>query len=144
MRIDPCQGPGDEHAAWPEPICVRDWMSKPAVTVAATAPLAEALRRMADHRIHYLPVVNEEGRLIGIVNEDDVLGTRRGARRADEIVAEVMSAPPVSIDPAQSLKEAMELLVGRSIGALPVVKDGRVIGILTQSDVVSALAQARP
>ena len=118
-------------------------MSKPAVTVAATAPLAEALRRMADHRIHYLPVVNEEGRLIGIVNEDDVLGTRRGARRADEIVGEVMSAPPVSIDPAQSLKEAMELLVGRSIGALPVVEDGRVIGILTQSDVVSALAQAR-
>jgi hypothetical protein len=54
MRIDPCQGPGDEHAASPEPVCVRDWMSKPAVTIPATAPLAEALRRMADHRIHYL------------------------------------------------------------------------------------------
>jgi len=77
------------------------------------------------------------------VNEDDVLGTRRGARRADALVAEVMSAPAVSVDSAQSLREAMELLVGRSIGALPVVKDGRVIGILTQSDVVSALAQAR-
>ena len=143
MRIDPYQGPGDEHVAWPEPICVGDWMSKPAVTVPATAPVAEALQRMAYHRIHYLPVVNDEGGLIGIVNEDDVLGTRRGARTRDEIVAEVMSAPAVSVDPAQSVKDAMALMAGRSLGALPVVKDRRVIGILTQSDVVSALAQAR-
>ncbi|HEY7540979.1 MAG TPA: CBS domain-containing protein [Methylomirabilota bacterium] len=143
MRIDPYQGSGDEHVAWPEPICVRDWMSQPAVTVPATAPVAEALWRMADHRIHYLPVVNDEGGLIGIVNEDDVLGTRRGARMPDEIVAEVMSAPAVSVDPTQSLKEAMGLMVGRSIGALPVVEDGRVIGILTQSDIVAALAQTR-
>jgi hypothetical protein len=52
MRIDPSQGPGDEHTAWPEPICVRDCMSKPAMTVLATAPLTQAPRRMADHRIH--------------------------------------------------------------------------------------------
>jgi CBS domain-containing protein len=95
---------------------------------------------MVAHRIHYLPVVNDQGCLVGIVNEDDVLGTRRGARPPGEVVADVMSGPAVSVDPAQSLQEAMALMVGRSIGALPVVEDGRVIGILTQSDVVSALA----
>jgi acetoin utilization protein AcuB len=115
-------------------------MSRPAVTVPATASLAEALRRMADHRIHYLPVVNNDGGLIGIVNEDDVLGTRREAPPTGDTVATVMSAPAVWVDPAQSLNEAMQLMVGRSIGALPVVEHGRVIGILTQSDIVSALA----
>jgi len=142
MRIDPCQGPGDEHAAWPMGVCVRERMSTPPVTVPATAPLADAVQRMVRHRIHYLPVVNDQGCLVGIVNEDDVLGTRRGAGPPREVVAEVMSAPAVSVGPAQSLKEAMDLMVGRSIGALPVVEDGRVIGILTQSDVVSALARA--
>jgi len=141
MRIDPCEGPGDERAAWPMPICVRERMSEPPVTVAPTAPLMEALQRMAHHRIYYLPVVDDESRLIGIVNEDDVLGTRRGARPPGSTVAEVMSAPAVSVGPAQSLKEAMQLMAGRRIGALPVVEHGRVIGILSQSDVVTALAQ---
>jgi hypothetical protein len=53
MRIDPSQGPGDEHVAWPEPACVRDCISKPVVTVSVTAPLTEAPSRMADHCIHY-------------------------------------------------------------------------------------------
>lgn len=141
MRIDPCEGPGDEHAGRARAVCVRERMSTPPVTVTATAPLADAVERMVDHRIHYLPVVNDQGCLVGIVNEDDVLGTRRGARPLGEVVAEVMSAPAVSVGPAQALKEAMDLMVGRSIGALPVVEDGRVIGILTQSDVVSALAR---
>lgn len=143
MRIDPWQGPGDEHVGWPEPVCVREGMSKPAVTVSATVPLAEALRRMVDHRIHYLPVVNDQGRLIGIVNEDDVLGTRRAAGPTRDTVADVMSTPAVSVGPEQSLREAIGLMVGRSIGALPVVEGGRVIGVLTQSDVVSAFAQPR-
>ena len=141
MRIDPCEGPGDAHAWWPRAVCVRQRMSTPPVTVAATAPLADAVQRMVAHRIHYLPVVNDQGRLVGIVNEDDVPGTRRGARTPGEVVADVMSTPAVSVGPAQSLQEAMDLMVGRSIGALPVVEDGRVIGILTQSDVVSALAR---
>jgi acetoin utilization protein AcuB len=141
MRIDPCEGPGDAHAGWARAVCVRQLMSTPAVTVAATAPSADAVQRMVAHRIHYLPVVNDQGRLVGIVNEDDVLGTRRGVRTSVEVVADVMSTPAVSVGPAQSLQEAMDLMVGRGIGALPVVEDGRVIGILTQSDVVSTLAR---
>ena len=52
-----------------------------------------------------------------------------------------MSAPVISVGPAESLKAATQLMVDRAIGALPVVDDGRVVGILTQSDVVTALAR---
>ena len=103
MRIDPCEGPGDERTAWPKPICVR--RSGPPVTVSPTAPLTEALRQMAYHRIHHLAVVADAGRLVGIVNEDDVPGTRRGAWPPGATVAQVMSAQDVSVGPAHSLKK---------------------------------------
>jgi acetoin utilization protein AcuB len=127
-----------------ERIYVRDRMSRPAVTVAARASLAEALRLMADHRIHYLPVVDDEDYLVGMVNEDDVLGIRRAGPAQGAAVGAVMSAPAVSVGPWVPLEEALHVMVDRSIGALPVVQDGRVIGILTQSDMVSALARGRP
>jgi CBS domain-containing protein len=115
-------------------------MSRPAVTVTADAPLDEALRLMAANRIHYLPVVDAEARLLGIVNADDVLQTRRARRPPAVVVGGVMSTPVVSIGAASPLTDAMRLMADRRIGALPVVENGRVVGILTQSDVVTALA----
>ena len=141
VRIDPGEGPGDEHLPWTDTTRVRDRMSRPAVTVEADAPLEAALRLMTVSRIHYLPVVDDQGRLVGMVNEDDVLGTRQERRPARDAVATVMSAPAVSVGPGVLLKEAIRLMADRGIGALPVVEDGRVIGILTQSDVVTALAR---
>jgi CBS domain-containing protein len=141
MRIDPCEGPGDENAGWAKLTSVRDRMSRPAVTVSGRASLAEALRLMTDHRIHYLLVMDDEGHLVGMVNEDDVLGTRQEARQRTDAVAAVMSEPVVSVGPGAPLQDAMDLMVGRGIAALPVVEGGRVVGILTQSDVVAALAR---
>lgn len=141
VRIDPREGPGDEGAPETEQIYVRERMSRPAVTVAARASLGEALHLMVGHRVHYLPVVDDEAHLVGMINEDDVLGTRRLRPPADDAVAAVMSAPAVSVGPLVPLQEARNLMADRRIGALPVVQDGRVIGILTQSDVVATLAR---
>jgi CBS domain-containing protein len=143
MRCDPDEGPCEAGRPWAESLCVRDRMSRPAVTVAAGAPIPEALRLMTARRIHYLPVV-EGAALVGIVNTDDVLGTRRSGPPGKDVAA-VMSTPAVSIGPAASLAEAMRLMADRRIGALPVVEGGRVVGILTQSDIVAAVAgQASP
>jgi acetoin utilization protein AcuB len=114
-------------------------MSRPAVTVAPGAPIGEALHLMTVRRIHYLPVI-EDTALVGIVNADDLLGTRRSGPLPGDDVAAVMSAPVVSIGPGASLGEAMRLMADRRIGALPVVEGGRVVGILTQSDIVAAVA----
>ena len=141
MRIDPSEGPGDANGERAQAIPVRDRMSRPAVTIADRASLDEALTLMVAHRIHYLPVVDDEGRLVGILNEDDVLGTRREPRPDSDLVTTVMSAPVISVGPAETLKAATQLMVDRGVGALPVVDDGRVVGMLTQSDVVTALAR---
>lgn len=136
---DPGSSRGEERA--PVLTCVRDRMSRPVVTIAAHAALAEALRVMTEHRIHYLPVVDDHAILVGIVNIDDIQGTRSSRPVPDETVAAVMSTPVVSVSPAVPLTEALHLMAGRSIGALPVVEGGCVVGILTQSDVVTALAR---
>lgn len=141
MRIDPSEGPGDANAGNAKPTSVRDRMSRPAVTIAGRASLGEALTLMVVHRIHYLPVVDDGGRLVGIVNEDDVLGTRGEPRPDSDFVSAVMTTPVISIGPGETLKVAMQRMVDRSVGALPVVEDGRVVGILTQRDVVAALAR---
>jgi CBS domain-containing protein len=141
MRIDPSEGPADANGERAKAIPVRGRMSRPAVTIADRASLGEALTLMVAHRIHYLPVVDDEGRLIGILNEDDVLGTRREPRPDSDLVTTVMSAPVISVGPAETLKAATQLMVDRGVGALPVVDDGRVVGMLTQSDVVTALAR---
>ena len=139
-RADPSEGPSDERCAPAERLLVRDRMSRPAVTVTPTTTLAEAMRLMAMRRVHYLPVVDEHAQLVGLVNADDVLGTRRGRRGRGEVVGDVMSAPVITTQPGVALADAMQLMGDRAIGALPVVEDGRLAGILTQSDIVAALA----
>ena len=141
MRIDPAEGPLNEPSAWAHGVSVRERMSRPAVTVAGGAPLTEALRLMALNRIHYLPVLDDGARLVGIVNADDVQGTRRSEDSAARTVAEIMSRPVVSIGSDAPLSEAMHVMASHHIGALPVVDGERVIGILTQSDVVTALGR---
>jgi CBS domain-containing protein len=143
-RIDPAESPLKEQSAWADGVSVRERMSRPAVTVADGAMISEALRLMALNRIHYLPVLDDEARLVGIVNADDVLGTRRSEGSPARTVAAVMSSPVVSIGPAAPLSEAMRVMANRCIGALPVVDGERVIGMLTQSDVVTALARQEP
>lgn len=143
MRGDPAEGPSDTGGQFPHTLLVRDRMTKPAVTVTPTTTLTEALRLMALRRIHYLPVLDEHGTLVGIVNSDDVLGTR-ARRTRGEAVGVVMSAPAVSVAPTMPLADAMRLMADRGVGALPVVTDGGVVGILTQSDVVAVVARGWP
>jgi CBS domain-containing membrane protein len=139
IRIDPAEGPSEKRSPCGNGVCVRERMSRHVITVVAGTPVAEAQRLMTAHRVHYLPVLDDRAALIGIVDADDLQKARR--RRGPDAVGAVMSAPVVSIGPTAPLGEAIRLMAGRGIGALPVVARGRVVGILTQSDVVAAVAR---
>ncbi|ANL74538.1 CBS/BON domain-containing protein (plasmid) [Rhizobium phaseoli] len=142
-------------------------MTSPAITVTASASVAEAARLMLDNRISGLPVVDANGALVGIVSEGDFLSrselnterkrswllewlTSSGRIAAEYVrthgrrVEEVMTAPVSAIAPTASLSDAVRLMERQDIKRLPVVEGGKLVGIVARSDLLRALSQALP
>jgi CBS domain-containing protein len=118
-------------------------MSRPAITIGVQAAIDDGLRLMARYRIHYLPVVGDDARLVGIVNADDLRGRADAAAPAGATIGSIMRSPVVSVTPGTTIGDAVRLMASRGVGALPVVDGDRVVGILTQSDAVETLARGR-
>lgn len=112
---------------------VRNRMSRHVVTVEPHCSVAEARAVLKRHRVHHLPVVRKQ-RLVGIVTDRDL----RSAPPTAKTVAELMTSKPVVIGPDAFADGAAHLLRAHTIGALPVLENGKLIGILTVSDILDA------
>ncbi len=147
----------------------RDVMSKPVVSVHPDTPLREIARLLLDRGISAVPVIDEKGAPIGMVSEGDLIHPDRPAREARrqswlEILAEgepiapellawlhsqnhsaraVMSAPVVTVSEDTELGEIAHVLVSHRIKRVPVVRDGRVTGIIARDDLLRALASSK-
>jgi CBS domain-containing protein len=120
---------------------VREHMSTPAVTVRADSDYQSALRLMQDNALHHLPVVDAGGELIGIAAERDLLIAATRYLQSEVEVSEVMHRGVVTATPDMPVTEAADLMVSHRIGGLPVVDKGRLLGIITESDVFRALVE---
>jgi CBS domain-containing protein len=119
---------------------LQEIMNTRVATIGPDAPARDAWSRMQDRRIRHL-VVTEGRRLVGVISERD-LGGRGGAEvRGKRAVRELMSAEVASAVPHTTLRQAANLMRGRLIGSLPVVEDGRVVGIVTATDVFDELGR---
>ncbi len=131
---------------------VRDVMTTEVKTLQRNDELsvADDLMRMA--RIRHLPVLDDDGEVVGIVSQRDLFrgalarALGYGERAQDRIlgmlvVKEVMTNNPLTIAPDASVSEAARQMLERKIGCLPVVEGGRLVGILTESDLVRLTAE---
>lgn len=119
---------------------LREIMRPRVVTIDARESADAALSQMRKNRIRHL-VVTSNGELAGVVSERD-LGGRLGAdARKGHRVADLMSPRVVSGEPKMTLREAANLMRGRMIGSLPVLEDGRLVGIVTATDVLDELGR---
>ena len=123
---------------------VREWMTSPAIGVSPTMEAAAAIERMAELKFRRLPV-EQNGNLVGIVTRGDLeanLGWDRMLwRRLGRRVEDAMTPNPFTVAPEDRLEKAVELMLQHRIGGIPVVENGRLVGIVTESDVFRAFVQ---
>ena len=138
---------------------VRDVMTVDPITVTPEMSLRALAHVLSERRISGAPVVDLSGRLAGVISEADLVrkqGSRRHRRRSalDWITGEqepadalrlaattvggAMSSPPITIEPDRSIREAAELMLERRVNRLPVVDEGRLVGIIARADLVRA------
>lgn len=142
---------------------VLDVMTRTVVVVNDSAPFKQVVRRMQEHGVSALPVVDADGRLVGIVSEADLLlkedpqlaGEGRlfesRHRRADRekhaavVAAQLMTAPAITTTPEASLGEAARLMHRHGVKRLPVVgPDGHVLGVVSRSDLLKVFLREDP
>ncbi|MBL8058772.1 MAG: CBS domain-containing protein [Anaerolineales bacterium] len=130
---------------------VREWMTPDPVTVSSLTTLPEAHKLMAQRKIRRLLVV-DDGRLVGIITRGDVRGAEPSGATTLSIyelnyllakltIGAIMTRHPVTVGPDTPIREAARLMLEHKIAGLPVVADGRVVGIITESDIFRLVAK---
>ncbi len=133
-----------------------DLMTSPAVVTSDTASIREVARLMMDQNVGAVPVLDASGAAIGMTSDGDLLGRRAddgrrdwwlgmlaggaasgGASAAgDRAVREVMSAPLISVSPGAPVQDIAEALQAHRIKRLPVIEDGRMLGVVSRADLL--------
>ena len=128
-----------------------DWMTPNPITVDPKTTLPEAHKLMKDRRIRRLPVM-DRGHLVGIVTLGDVREAEPSNATTLSIfelhyllakltIGEIMTREPITIAVNATIREAAKMMLQHKIGGLPVMDDGKLVGIITESDVFRVLAQ---
>jgi CBS domain-containing protein len=142
---------------------VRDLMTTNVLTVRSSTQLKDAAALLAEHRISGLPVVDDEGHVLGVLSEGDILYKETGTKDkpgffdrllsvpptgldlklAARTVGEAMSVPAVTIRPRRPVTQAATTMIEKGVNRLPVIDDeDRLIGIITRADLVRAFVRS--
>jgi CBS domain-containing protein len=114
---------------------VRNRMSRPAVTIRQDADFQKALALMQEKKLRRLPVVDDDGQLVGIIVERDLLVAAMRYLQSRVEVGDVMTRNVVTVGPDTDLNEVARTMLERRIGGLPVLEHGRLVGMITESDI---------
>jgi len=128
---------------------VSDCMTREVLTLGEEQSLREALSLQQRHKIRHIPVV-ADGRIVGILTDRDLkraspsLLSGINQEQYDELldttrVGQVMTRNPHTVTPATALKDVAEILIDGKFGALPVIEGNRLVGIITDIDLLRAL-----
>jgi len=132
---------------------IRELMSGGLITVRRETPVLEARDLMVKERIRHLLVTEAGGLLLGIVTDRDIrlnLPSQATSLSVWEInhlltkltVGEVMTQSVIAIGPDRPARDGAQLMLDHKIGALPVLEDGLLVGIITETDIVRAFVRA--
>ena len=124
---------------------VHERMSKHPCTITEDTPIHEAMKLMRDKKVRRLPVLDGVGKLVGIVSEKDLLYISPSPATSLSIyelqylisritVRQIMTTDVITVSEHTPLEEAARIMADSKIGGLPVMRDGKLVGIITESD----------
>ncbi|UCC87036.1 MAG: CBS domain-containing protein [Anaerolineales bacterium] len=125
---------------------VYERMSRHPLTVKPDTPVDTALKRMREEKIRRFPVVDNQGKLVGIVSDKDLLYAAPSPATSLSIyelhylysritVEEVMTRKVITVEDTDPLEEAARIMVDNKVGGLPVMRDDKLVGIITETDI---------
>jgi acetoin utilization protein AcuB len=131
---------------------VRDWMTRHPVTIPRGLSILKTHALMDEEQVNRLLVLDDDGSLLGIVTSGDVrealpspvssLEPYERREALDEIpIEEMISDDLITIHPDATIQEAADLMFSNKIGGLPVIDDDRLVGVITQSDLLRGLVR---
>ena len=116
----------------------KDIMTRNVYTISPEASVQEVAQLLSCKRISGVPVLDNVGQIIGIVTEADIIGK---VDREGLCVADIMSPKIIFVDEETRVGEIAMLLTERKIKRVPVMRDGKLVGIVCRADIVHAVAQ---
>jgi len=120
---------------------VKNWIHNKPVTINRTALLQEAVGLMKKHKIRHLPVINDDGEMVGFITESDLRQFSFPSMVEDIPVHQVMVTNPITIESSTGIDVAAKIIHDNKIGGLPVMDNGVLVGVVTASDVLSAFIE---
>ena len=122
---------------------IKNLMSEDLITIDKDQNLSDALKLLRKHNVSRLPVTNNK-ELVGIISERDI-ANKLGSSKYESMpasrlhISSVMVKEPVTIEPNMTIGDLCELFAEKNIGGVPVVKDDKVMGIITERDILRAV-----
>ena len=116
----------------------RDIMTRKVVTIHPEASAQDVAQLLDQKRISGVPVVDADGMIIGIITEADIISK---VNREGLCVADIMSHNIVAVSEETPVSEIAALLTERNIKRVPVIQNGKLVGIVSRADIVHAVAQ---
>jgi acetoin utilization protein AcuB len=113
-------------------------MSRDPISISPEASIQEAIELMKTHSIRHLPVVDGQERLVGWVSDTELRGVFIASMIEELTVGDVMIADPITVSSSDVLEQAALLISKHKIGGMPVLEDGKLVGIITVVDILEA------
>ena len=114
----------------------KDIMTREVVTVTPETPVEELAKILAERRISGAPVVDQAGNVVGIATEADII-----AKGKEGKVADIMTREVISVTEDTPVEEVARVLAEKGIKRVPVLREGKLVGIVSRADIVRAMAQ---
>lgn len=124
-------------------LAVNEIMTPHVVTIGPNASIGDAIELLLARRVSGLPVVDETGRLIGILTEFALMALAYDQDVADHTVADHMTHDVLTVESADPMNKVADLCILHRVRRLPVLEGGRLVGLVSRRDVLEALYKAK-